>query len=74
MELNPIGVSDFTSAIEMSFKLTISYGGNSVTVTGTTDFSEPYEWLPTNAEEVGVIADAVIAAGYPDVTLRIRSS
>ena len=43
---------EFRSAVETGIRLTFESGGSSVEVTGITDTTEPYVWIPSNSSDV----------------------
>ena len=61
---------DLSTAFEQEGQITISIGGESVTVVGTgSDTTDPYNWTPPNVDDVRDIGSAILASSNRIVTL-----
>ena len=68
---NPLTAGpELLPAVEAGLRITLSSGGRSVVIDGTgTDTTEPYNWVPSNAAEVGAFAARLSRGSSLTVTL-----
>lgn len=57
----------FTAAVRATIRITITAGGNSVTVTGIPDPTSPYHWVPSNRAAVEALLE-----GYGGTVFSVR--